>query len=92
MTCYFCNGRIRAGDLNIHHPTPKSEGGTVTVPTHKSCHVAHHSQEGHFRAWGRAGGQLSALTCLWAFTLRGVKDNPAYELQRQFYRLYYASS
>jgi hypothetical protein len=92
MTCFFCNRRIRAGTLNNHHVKLKSEGGTETVPTHKSCHIAHHREEGHFRAWGRIGGQLSAITCHWAFTLRGVKDNPAYELHRQFYRMFYADS
>jgi hypothetical protein len=89
-TCFFCNRRISVSDLNNHHVRPKSEGGTATVPTHKSCHINHHSTEGHFRAWGRIGGQISAITCQWAFTLKHVKDNPAYELQRQFYRMYYA--
>jgi hypothetical protein len=92
MTCYFCNRRIAADDLNLHHVTPKSQGGAETVPTHKSYHIAHHSRDGHFRAWGSVGGRLSAITRRWAFTLRGVKDNPAYELERQFYRLYYAEA
>ena len=92
MTCYFCDLPIGDGDLNNHHPTPRSEGGTATVPSHKSCHVNHHSSQGHFRHWGKVGGQLSALTCRWAFTLRGVKDNPAYELHRQFYRMFYATA
>ena len=92
MTCYFCDLPIGKGDLNNHHVTPKSEGGTATVPTHKSCHVTHHSSQGHFRRWGKRGGQISARTCLWAFTLRGVRDNPAYELHRQFYLMYYATA
>ena len=92
MKCYFCKGRIRAGTLNNHHVKPKSEGGVRTVPTHKSCHVAHHRKQGHFKTWGRIGGNLAAITRRWAFTLRGVKDNPAFELERQFYRLYYAEA
>ena len=92
MNCYFCSQRIAAADLNWHHVTPKSEGGVVTVPTHKACHIAHHSSEGHFRAWGGIGGRLTAITRRWAFNLKGVKDNPAYELDRQFYRLYYAEA
>jgi hypothetical protein len=92
MTCYFCNRRIRAGDLNNHHVKPRSEGGTATVPTHKSCHVTHHSSQGHFSHWGKTGGQISARTCLWAFTLRGVRDHPAYEMHRQFYLMYYATA
>lgn len=92
MTCFFCNRRVSKAQLNLHHVIPKSKGGTVTAPTHKSCHTTHHSEEGHFQHWGRVGGQISAITCRWAFTLRGVKDNPAYELHRQFYRMYYASA
>ena len=92
MTCYFCKRRIRVADLNHHHVIPKCQGGTATVPTHKFCHITHHRSEGHFRSWGSSGGQLSAITCRWAFTLSGVKDNPAYELHRQFYRLYYAEA
>jgi hypothetical protein len=92
MRCYFCKKFIPDGELNHHHITPKCEGGVETVPTHKSCHIAHHIREGHFRAWGRVGGQLASITRRWAFTLRGVKDNPAYELHRQFYRLYYAEA
>jgi hypothetical protein len=41
-----------------------------------------------FSAWGR----LSALDCHWAFYLRGVKDNPAYEPARQFYLMFYAKA
>lgn len=92
MRCYFCNQAIAPDELNQHHITPKSEGGTATAPAHRSCHVSHHSKNGHYKSWGRIGGQLSAITRRWAFTLKGVKDNPAYELHRQFYRLYYAEA
>jgi len=90
MTCHFCGRCIDQAELNYHHPTPKSQGGEIIVPTHKSCHITHHSTNGHFRSWGRTGGQLSALTRRWAFTLKHVKDNPVYEMDRQFYLLYYA--
>ena len=92
MTCYFCNRSIAKRQLHQHHLTPKCEGGTETAPVHKSCHINHHSREGHFRKWGRMGGQLSAITRRWAFYLKNVKDNPAFELDRQFYRLYYAEA
>jgi hypothetical protein len=92
MRCYFCNRAIAPDELHQHHVIPKSEGGTATVPSHKTCHIAHHRSKGHFRAWGSVGGKLSAITRRWAFSLRGVKDNPAYELDRQFYRLYYAEA
>lgn len=92
MTCYFCGCFIRQAELNYHHVVPKSQGGKDTVPSHKSCHIAHHSRNDHFRHWGRMGGQLSALTRQWAFNLKHVKDNPAFEMDRQFYLLYYAKT
>lgn len=92
MRCYFCNRAVAPDELHQHHLTPKSEGGTVTAPTHRSCHIGHHSKSGHFKTWGRIGGRLSAVTCRWAFTLKNIKDHPAYELHRQFYRLYYAEA
>lgn len=90
--CFFCNRRISKAQLNLHHVIPRSEGGTATAPAHKSCHIAHHSTQGHFRRWGAVGGRLAAVTRRWAFTLKGVRDNPAYEFDRQFYRMYYASA
>lgn len=92
MVCYFCDRNVARDELNYHHPTPKSEGGVDTVPAHKSCHIAYHIREGHFRAWGKLGGQFSAITRHWAFTLKNVKDNPAFEMDRQFYRMFYASA
>ena len=106
MICYLCNRSIAKRQLHQHHLIPKCEGGTETAPVHRACHVNYHSSEGHFRKWGRAGGRLSAITCRWAFTLSGIKDNPTYELHRQypaawevkkyvhrqFYRLYYAEA
>jgi len=87
MTCALCKGAIKPGDeINLHHPVYRSEGGTETQPTHKTCHVAFHSLKGDFRAWGR----LSALTRRWAFNLKHVKDNPAYEFDRQYYLMLYA--
>jgi hypothetical protein len=92
MTCHFCGRCINQAELNYHHLIPRSQGGEVTVPTHKSCHITHHSTSGHFRHWGRVGGQISALSRQWAFTLKNVRDNPAYEMDRQFYLLYYAQA
>jgi hypothetical protein len=87
MTCALCSGAIQPGDeINLHHPVYRSEGGTQVEPTHKACHVAYHSNKGDFRAWGR----LSALTRRWAFNLKHVKDNPAYEFDRQYYLMLYA--
>jgi hypothetical protein len=91
MTCYFCRAAILPDDeINYHHPVLRSQGGTRVEPSHKACHVAHHSNSNEFREWGREGGQLSAMTKRWAFYLRGVKDNPLYEDARQFYRAFYA--
>jgi hypothetical protein len=91
MICALCKGAIKKGDvINFHHPLPKSQGGIHTEPTHRDCHVKHHSDGGDFREWGREGGKLSAITRRWAFNLRGVRSNPAFDFDRQFYLAYYA--
>lgn len=77
-------------EINLHHTVYKSKGGTHVEPAHKRCHVEHHSQQNDFRNWGRQGGQISAITRRWAFNLRSVRNNPAYEFDRAFYRAYYA--
>ena len=89
--CFFCTKEIQPGQpVDYHHPIYKSAGGKVVAPAHKSCHISHHSEQGDFRAFGRIGGQISATTKRWAFNLKNVKDHPAYELSRQFYRAHYA--
>lgn len=91
MNCQLCQKPIHPGDeVNLHHPTPKSEGGTLTAPTHRECHVEHHSINGHFRVWGGQGGRLSAITCRWAFNLKNVRQHPAYDFARSFYAATYA--
>ncbi len=91
MTCALCSGAIKPGDaVNLHHPTPRSEGGTFTTPTHRDCHIAHHSDRDDFRRWGQLGGLMSALTRRWAFNLRNVKDDPLYDTARSFNRAFYA--
>ena len=89
--CFFCTQEIGPGDaVNLHHPVYRSQGGKAVAPAHKDCHVVHHSNSGDFRAFGRIGGQITATTKRWAFNLKNVKDHPAYELSRQFYRAHYA--
>jgi hypothetical protein len=90
MTCYFCSEPIQPGDVNMHHPVYRSRGGTHVEPSHRACHVAHHSDRGDYKSWGRIGGQITALTRRWSFNLRGVKDHPAYDLDRSFYLAHYA--
>jgi hypothetical protein len=89
-TCFFCEQPIQPGDVNMHHPVYRSQGGTHVEPSHKSCHVAHHSDSGDFKSWGRIGGQITALTRRWSFNLRGVKDHPAYDFDRAYYIAHYA--
>src|SRR5436853_2282360 len=86
--CALCTRRIRKSEkTNLRHtPTLRSHGGEAVIEVHETCHRNHHKSNGDFAAWGR----LSALDCHWAFTLRGVKDNLAYEPAREFYRLYYS--
>ena len=91
MTCNLCSKAIKPNDVtNLHHPVYRSKGGVATEPTHQECHIAYHSIQGDFQAFGRIGGQISATTKRWSFNLKNVKDHPAYELSRQFYRAHYA--
>jgi hypothetical protein len=91
MTCALCSQPIATGDVvNQHHVIYRSNGGTETEPIHKACHVALHSLRNDFCEWGRHGGQVSALSRQWAFNLRNVRTDPAYDLVRQFNRAMYA--
>ena len=40
--CALC-ARPLGSRVEWHHPVPKSEGGTVTVPVHPICHRAIHA-------------------------------------------------
>ena len=87
IICYLCNLPIKATDeVEHHHPTYKSRGGTETRPTHKACHRAHHSNQGDFRAWGK----MSAQTRAWSFNLANVRNHPAYDFDRAYYLMNYA--
>jgi hypothetical protein len=90
MTCYFCEQTILQGDVNMHHPVYKSKGGRETAPAHTDCHRSFHSKQGDFKAWGRIGGQITALTRRWAFNLKNVRSNPAYDFDRSYYIAHYA--
>jgi hypothetical protein len=95
LQCGFCFQPIE-DNLNIHHVQPKSAGGTNQasnlIPAHVDCHRLHHSTPNgadglsDFQRWGK----LASLTCAWAFQLKGVKSDPAYEPARQFYLMFYA--
>jgi hypothetical protein len=89
--CFFCSLPILTGEpVNHHHVIYRSRGGTETAPAHRGCHVAHHSNSNDFREWGRIGGQITAITRRWSFNLKNVRDNPAFELDRQYYLALYA--
>jgi hypothetical protein len=60
----------------LHHPKPKSEGGVEVVEVHQSCHVQHHSSQGHFKEWGRKGGIKTASMMLWIFNLKSRGGGP----------------
>jgi hypothetical protein len=92
MTCALCFQPIESGDVNMHHPIYRSNGGTETQPTHKACHVALHSKLGDFAEWGRVGGHQTALTMRWAFNLKHVRTHPEYEQHRWFYLMNYANA
>jgi hypothetical protein len=87
LTCYFCSQPIEPDQsINLHHPIYRSHGGTQVEPAHERCHVEYHSRQGDFKKWGRQ----SAATRRWAFNLKNVKDNPAYEFDRQYYLALYS--
>ena len=88
LSCYFCKSEITQDQsINLHHPTYKSNGGTQVEPTHETCHVEFHSRQGDFRNWGK----LSAQTRRWAFNLKNVKDNPAFDFDRAYYLALYGN-
>jgi hypothetical protein len=88
LICYFCKSEIRQDQaINLHHTVYRSNGGTHVEPAHERCHVEYHSRQGDYRIWGLR----SAETRRWAFNLKGVKDHPAYEFDRQYYLMLYAS-
>jgi hypothetical protein len=90
MTCYFCTEPIAPGDVNMHHPVYRSQGGTHTEPAHGSCHRAFHSNQNDYREFGRRGGEQSALTRRWSLNLLNVKTDPRHDINRSFYRAMYA--
>jgi hypothetical protein len=88
LMCYFCKTEITQDQsVNLHHPTYKSNGGTHVEPAHEKCHVQFHSRQGDFKRWGKQ----SSETRRWAFNLKNVKDNPAFEFDRQYYLMLYGN-
>ena len=88
LVCYFCNLEIRQDQsINLHHPIYKSNGGTQVEPAHETCHVEYHSRKGDFKQWGKR----SAETRAWAFNLKNVRNHPAYDFDRAYYLMLYAS-
>ena len=88
LICYFCKSEIKPDQLiNLHHPTYKSNGGTQVEPAHEKCHVEFHSRQGDFKRWGKQ----SAETRRWAFNLKNVRTNPAYDFDRAYYLMLYGN-
>jgi hypothetical protein len=87
--CALCSRKIRKHEkVNLHHTlTLRSYGGQKVAEVHETCHRNHHKSNGDFAAFGR----LSALDRHWAFYLKHVKDDPAHEVNRNFYWLYYSN-
>ena len=91
MICFLCKQAITPNQqVEHHHPIYKSEGGTQTAPTHKACHRQYHSEQGDFRAWGKQGGALAALTRVWSINLKNVNTHPVFAMDRAFYIANYA--
>jgi len=87
LICYFCQTEIQPDQpINLHHPLYKSQGGSEVEPAHEKCHVEFHSRQGDFKQWGK----LSAETRRWAFNLKNVRTNPAFDFDRAYYLMLYA--
>lgn len=56
----------------MHHNPPKSQGGKVTFPVCRKCHVAIHCRFNHWASWGRVGGLKTAALYpdLWKRNLK----------------------
>jgi len=43
-TCPLCGRPLVSGaGTDLHHPVPRSHGGTITVPMHRICHQTIHA-------------------------------------------------
>ncbi|WP_315765094.1 HNH endonuclease [Sphingomonas sp. Y38-1Y] len=75
--CALC-GRPLGAKVEWHHPVPKAEGGTVTVPVHPICHRAIHAALTNAEL-ARQGGDMSDLAQHPALAkfLAWVADKPA---------------
>jgi hypothetical protein len=74
--CALC-ARPLGAKVEWHHPVPKAEGGTATVPVHPICHRAIHAALTNAQL-AKEGGNMVALAAhpaLAAF-LRWVADKP----------------
>ena len=74
--CALC-ARPLGAKVEWHHPVPKAEGGTATVPVHPICHRAIHAALTNAEL-ARQGGDMAALAAhpaLAAF-MRWVADKP----------------
>jgi len=93
MTCYGCQRAISPRtEINNHHIVYRSQGGTETAEMHKRCHVRLHKERNDFAEWGRVGGRISSIDGHWAFYLKHVADNPAYDHIRADYIRQYSRS
>jgi hypothetical protein len=87
LVCYFCSKQItQVQPINLHHPQYKSNGGTQVEPAHEQCHIEYHSRQGDFREFGKR----SSMTRAWAFNLKNVRTNPAFDFDRAYYLMLYA--
>ncbi|WP_425442780.1 HNH endonuclease [Sphingomonas spermidinifaciens] len=75
LICALCGRRLGAR-VEWHHPVPKAEGGTTTVPVHPICHRAIHASltNAELAALGDMAA-LAAHPALASF-LRWVADKP----------------
>jgi hypothetical protein len=76
--CPLCDRPLPDGPtVDLHHPTPRSLGGTATVPMHRICHRKLHASftERELAAFGDDWAALRAVPEIGAFT-RWVARRP----------------
>jgi len=77
--CPLCERPLPAGPtVDLHHPVPRSLGGTLTVPMHRICHRKLHASfsERELAGFGDDWARLRAQPGIAAF-VRWVARRPA---------------
>jgi hypothetical protein len=79
--CPLCGRALPVGPtVDLHHPRPRSLGGTVTVPMHRICHGKLHASftERELAAFGDDWARLRAHPDIAAFVAWVARRPPTF--------------